>query len=206
MSNTAPTAPARSEIWLIRHGETEWSRSGQHTGRTDMPLTEYGREQARQLKPLLANQHFDSVFSSPLSRALETCREAGLGERVVLETDLLEWDYGVYDGRTTKEIRDETPDWSVWHSPIPKGESLLQIQTRAQTLIRRLLVSHAHDVGHHFRIALFSHAHFLRVFAACWIADSAAMGAHFTLDTASISVLGFDHDNRAIRQWNARHP
>ena len=185
------------EIWLIRHGETEWSLSGQHTGRTDIPLTDHGREQARALVPVVAAQHFDTVLSSPLSRAIETCNLAGLGAQMQREPDLREWDYGIYEGRTTKEIREKQPDWAVWNSPIPEGESLEQIQARALSLVGRLLKMHG-------RIALFSHAHFLRVLAGCWMSDSAALGAHLVLDTASISVLGFDHENRAIRQWNLR--
>jgi broad specificity phosphatase PhoE len=183
------------EIWLIRHGETEWSLSGQHTGRTDIALTQRGREQAQALKPTLALEHFDTVLTSPMSRAIETCRLAGLGEDARQEPDLREWDYGIYEGRTTKDIRAGAPGWTVWNSPIPEGESLEAIQARAQGLIQRLMVSPG-------RIALFSHAHFLRVFAGCWIGDSAALGAHLVLDTASISILGFDRECRAIRQWN----
>jgi len=185
------------EIWLIRHGETEWSVSGQHTGRTDIPLTPRGHEQAHMLAAHLAGHRFDRVLTSPMSRAIDTCREAGLGDQAEQEPDLSEWNYGVYEGRTTKAISESVPGWSVWNSPIPEGESLEQIQARARALIGRLLVPGG-------RIALFSHAHFLRVFAGCWIGDSAALGAHLFLDTASISILGFDHESRAIRQWNTR--
>jgi broad specificity phosphatase PhoE len=191
--------PTQPEIWLIRHGETEWSLSGQHTGRTDIALTEQGRRQARALAPALALHHFDTVLTSPMSRAIETCRLAGLGDRATQEPDLREWDYGVYEGRTTKEIRVQAPGWTVWNSPIPEGESLETIQARAQGLIRRLPTGPR-------RIALFSHAHFLRVLAGCWIGDSAALGAHLMLDTASISILGFDRECRAIRRWNVSHP
>jgi broad specificity phosphatase PhoE len=187
------------EIWLVRHGETEWSLSGQHTGRTDIPLTERGRAQASRLVPVLAAQRFDKVLSSPLSRAVETCRLAGLGDQAQQEPDLREWDYGIYEGRTTKEIVSSVPGWSVWSSPIPEGESIEQVEARAKSLIERLL-------GFDGRVALFSHAHFLRVFAGCWIAESAVLGAHFYLDTASVSILGFDHENRAIRQWNLCGP
>ncbi|MEQ5842485.1 histidine phosphatase family protein [Paraburkholderia acidicola] len=197
--NAAVAAHDPPEIWLIRHGETEWSLSGQHTGRTDIPLTDHGREQARALVPVVAAQPFDTVLSSPLSRAVETCNLAGLGAQMQREPALLEWDYGIYEGRTTKEIREKQPDWAVWNSPIPEGESLEQIQARALSLVGRLLTMHG-------RIALFSHAHFLRVLAGCWMGDSAVLGAHLVLDTASVSVLGFDHENRAIRQWNLRPP
>lgn len=184
------------EIWLIRHGETAWSRSGQHTGRTDIPLTDHGCDQARALAPVLATQRFDAVLSSPVSRALDTCRLAGLGDAAVAEPALLEWDYGQYEGLTTQQIRAQTPGWDVWHGPVPGGESLEQIEARARSLVDRLLRMMP------ARIALFSHAHFLRTLAGCWIGDSAALGAHFTLDTASISILGFERDCRAIRQWN----
>ncbi len=114
---------SKLEIWLIRHGETEWSRSGQHTGRTDIPLTDHGREQARALRPVLAAQPFDLVLCSPMSRARDTCAEAGLGAQAEEEPRLSEWNYGIYEGRTTKDIRAEDPDWAVWTSPIPEGET-----------------------------------------------------------------------------------
>lgn len=198
MNQAAAGAPANTpEIWLIRHGETEWSLSGQHTGRTDIPLTDHGREQARSLRATLAAQPFDLVLSSPLVRAKETCAEAGLGAQLEVEPRLREWDYGIYEGRTTHDIRAEEPDWSVWTSTIKDGESLDAIQTRAESLIERLL-------GTTGRIALFSHAHFLRVLGGCWMNDSAALGAHLLLDTASVSVLGFDREARAIKKWNGR--
>jgi len=184
------------EIWLIRHGETQWSRSGQHTGRTDIPLTDRGREQARALVPLLTAQRFDAVLSSPMTRALETCRLAGLGDVVQQEPALREWDYGEYEGLTTPEIRTRAPGWTVWSGPVPRGESLEQIDARAKSLIDRLAGMMP------ARIALFSHAHFLRALTGCWVSDSAALGAHFALDTASISVLGFDREQRAVLRWN----
>lgn len=186
------------EIWLIRHGETEWSLSGQHTGRTDIPLTENGRRQAAALKPVLAQQPFDLVLCSPLTRAQDTCRLAGLGGQMELEPRLLEWNYGIYEGRKTQDIREETPDWSVWNSPIPEGEDVAAIQQRAESLINRLLTVDG-------RIALFAHAHILRVLAGCWIADDARLGAHLVLGTASVSKLGFEREDRAITQWNALH-
>ena len=194
-ANAAEVTIAR-EIWLIRHGETPWSRSGQHTGRTDLALTDRGRDQARALAPLLAARSFDSVLSSPLMRASETCRLAGLGDAAELEPALLEWDYGAYEGLTTPQIRERAPDWTIWRGPVPRGESLEQIEARAKALIERLL----HRLPG--RVALFSHAHFLRVLAGCWIGESARLGAHFYLDTASVSILGFDREQRAIRQWN----
>lgn len=197
---TAAEVTIAREVWLIRHGETAWSLSGQHTGRTDIALTERGREQARALVPLLAAQQFDAVLSSPLSRALETCQLAGLGDAVQREPALLEWDYGQYEGLTTPQIRREVPGWTIWRGAVPGGESLEQIEARAKALLDRLLAKMP------ARIALFSHAHFLRTLAGCWIGDSAALGAHFTLGTASISILGFEHEQRVIRQWNLVQP
>ncbi|SDD02214.1 histidine phosphatase family protein [Paraburkholderia lycopersici] len=184
------------EVWLIRHGETEWSRSGQHTGRTDIALTEHGREQARSLAPSLAAQRFDAVLCSPMSRAIETCQLAGLGDQMTISADLHEWDYGIYEGRTTADIRRAEPGWSVWHSRIAHGEDLDRIQARAAAVVENLLVMRG-------RVALFSHAHFLRAVGGCWVSGSAALGEHLYLDTASVSVLGFDHESRAIRRWNA---
>jgi len=186
-----------SEIWLIRHGETEWSLSGRHTGRTDIPLTDHGRRQAAALQPVLARQPFDQVLCSPLSRARDTCALAGLEAQATLEPRLLEWNYGLYEGRTTADIRQQTPDWSVWNSPVPQGEDLAAIQQRARDLIADLLKLPG-------RTALFAHAHILRVLAGCWIGDDARLGAHLVLDTASVSRLGFERENRAILQWNAK--
>lgn len=183
-------------IWLIRHGETEWSKSGQHTGTTDVPLTDEGRRQARALAPVLASQSFDLVLTSPMGRAIETCRLAGLGDRATVESELHEWNYGIYEGRTTPEIREEAPDWSVWSSPIPEGENLADVGRRAQALIDKLLATNA------MNIALFSHAHFSRVFGAQWATGSPALGAHLAMDTAAMSVLGFERDVRAIVKWN----
>ncbi|WP_236585409.1 histidine phosphatase family protein [Dyella sp. EPa41] len=189
-----------ANIWLIRHGETEWSRSGRHTGTTDIALTEHGRRQASALAPLLSTQTFDLVLTSPMQRAVDTCRLAGLGEQAQVEPELHEWNYGVYEGRKTADIREETPDWSVWTSPIPEGESAAQVGARAQRLIDRLL---GREVGH---VALFSHAHFLRVLAAVWTTGEASMGAHLALDTAAVSVLGFEREVRVIAKWNLQQP
>jgi broad specificity phosphatase PhoE len=175
-------------IWLIRHGETEWSKSGQHTGTTDIPLTDDGRKQATALAPVLASQTFDLVLTSPMNRAIETCRLAGLSGRAQVEPELHEWNYGIYEGRTTPDIREEVPDWSVWTSPIPEGESLADVGRRAQALIDTLLATNATN------IALFSHAHFSRVFGAQWATGSPSLGAHLAMDTAAMSVLGFERE------------
>lgn len=183
-------------IWLIRHGETEWSKSGQHTGTTDIALTEAGRTQARALAPVLAAQRFDLVLTSPMARAIETCKLAGLGDGAQVEPELHEWNYGIYEGRTTADIRREVPDWSVWTSPIPQGESLADVGARAQALIDKLIATQAQN------IALFSHAHFSRVLGAQWATGVASVGAHLVMDTAAMSVLGFERDARAIVRWN----
>ncbi|WP_244158460.1 histidine phosphatase family protein [Caballeronia fortuita] len=183
-------------IWLIRHGETEWSKSGQHTGTTDIPLTDDGRKQAAALAPVLASQTFDLVLTSPMGRAIETCRLAGLGDRAQVEPELHEWNYGIYEGRKTADIRAEVPDWSVWTSPIPEGENLADVGRRAQALIDKLLDTKA------MNIALFSHAHFSRVFGAQWATGAPGLGAHLVMDTAAMSVLGFEREVRAIVKWN----
>lgn len=194
MSDT--TSKPGPTIWLIRHGETEWSKSGQHTGTTDIALTEQGRRQAAALAPLLATQTFDVVLTSPMQRAIDTCRLAGLGDKAEIEPDLHEWNYGVYEGRKTADIRKEVPGWSVWTSPMPEGEDVMQVGARAQALINRLLSRH---VGN---IALFSHAHFLRTLAAVWATGAPMLGEHLALDTAAVSVLGFEREVRVISRWN----
>jgi probable phosphoglycerate mutase len=182
------------ELLLIRHGETEWSRTGRHTGRTDVPLTEEGRRRAAVLGRSLGGREL-TAWTSPLERARETCRLAGFSEAEV-ETDLREWDYGIYEGRTTMEIRQETPDWSVWLSPIEKGESLDQVAERARRVIRRVTEATDGDA------ALFAHGHILRILAACWIGFPPLTGRYLALDTASVSALGYERQTRVIRQWN----
>ena len=150
----------------------------------------------RRLAPVLASQTFDLVLTSPMNRAIETCRLAGLSGRAQVEPELHEWNYGIYEGRTTPDIREEVPDWSVWTSPIPEGESLADVGGRAQALIDTLLATNATN------IALFSHAHFSRVFGAQWATGSPSLGAHLAMDTAAMSVLGFERDVRAIIKWN----
>ena len=181
-------------VLLIRHGETEWSRSGQHTGRTDIPLTEEGRRQAEMLGSALHGRKL-TVYTSPLQRARETARLAGFDNPVV-DDDLREWDYGVYEGRTTLEIRQEKPDWSIWLSPIERGESLDQVAERARRVIRRVTAATDGDV------ALFAHGHILRVLAACWIGLPPITGRYLALDTATISALDYERQTRVIRRWN----
>jgi probable phosphoglycerate mutase len=185
----------RPQIWLVRHGETEWTLSGQHTGRTDIPLTPAGRRQAQALGRHLAARSFALVLTSPLGRAHETCRFAGYGNAAQVTDDLREWDYGIYEGRTTAAIRAGEPGWSIWNSPIPEGESLEQVGARAHRVMNRAL-SGGGDV------ALFGHAHILRIFAACWIGRPPGDGRLFALSPASISVLGWERESRVIEKWN----
>jgi broad specificity phosphatase PhoE len=186
------------QIFLIRHGETEWSRSGQHTGRTDVPLTEEGKLRAKLLGRTLEGRNLE-VWTSPLSRARETCRLAGFDANRI-DDDLREWDYGIYEGRTTLDIRKETPDWSVWLSPIMAGESLEQVAERACRVIGRVTAATNGNIG------LFAHGHILRILATCWIGLPPVNGRLLALDTATISVLGYERQTRVIRRWNVAPP
>ncbi|KXV40931.1 phosphoglycerate mutase [Gluconobacter japonicus] len=182
-------------LWLIRHGETDWTISGQHTGRTDIPLTENGREQARALKSRLADQTFDQVFCSPLQRAYETCELAGFGSQVQIEPDLMEWDYGVYEGRTSADILKDEPGWSLWTSDVQNGETAEQVRIRVGRLLDRLLAQQG-------TIALFAHGHILRSLISMWVSNDVRLGENILLDTASISVLGFQRNARVLRKLN----
>ena len=182
-------------IWLVRHGETEWTKSGQHTGRTDVPLTAAGEQQAKALGRHLAGRRFALVLTSPLGRARETCRLAGFASEAQVSDDLLEWDYGIYEGRTTAAIRVEEPGWSIWTTPVPQGETVDQVGARARRVIARAAAV-AGDV------ALFAHAHVLRILGACWIELPPIHGRNLTLGTASLSVLGYERETRVIQVWN----
>ncbi|MGH9280853.1 MAG: histidine phosphatase family protein [Acidimicrobiales bacterium] len=184
-----------SRAFLIRHGETEWTISGQHTGRTDVPLTEHGREQARHVARELEGQKFATVLSSPLSRALETCRLAGLGEHVETTDELLEWDYGDYEGVTTAEIRKTRPRWSLWLDGAPGGETAAAVGQRVDRVIEevRRLDGDA---------ALCAHGHVLRVLTARWLGLPPTEGRLFALEPASLSVLGYEREQPVIQRWN----
>jgi probable phosphoglycerate mutase len=186
---------ARHEIVLVRHGETEWSRTGRHTGRTNVPLDEMGRSQAETLGARLAGRAFALVLTSALSRALETCRLAGLGEQALVRDELMEWDYGAYEGRTTAEIRQERPGWSLWRDGVVDGETAAEVGARADRVLAELDGADADAV-------VFSHGHFLRVLAARYLGFPPADGRLLALDPATISVLGHEHEWRAIRHWN----
>jgi broad specificity phosphatase PhoE len=187
-----------TELWLVRHGETEWSLSGAHTSRTDIPLTDAGRKRAEKLKDYLKGTAFAAVFESPMQRARETCAIAGFGDQAVVENGLMEWDYGVYEGKTTKEIQAEIPGWSVWKDEIVGGETVEHVGERADGVIARALAA-APDGG---RVALFAHAHILRILAARWIGLDATGGALLALGTGSVSVLGWERETRVIQSWN----
>jgi broad specificity phosphatase PhoE len=194
-------AEALPVIYLARHGETAWSLSGQHTGRTDLPLTERGEANARALGARLRGLKFAKVFTSPLQRAVRTCELAGFGDKAEADPDLVEWNYGQYEGRRTVEILAERPDWFLFRDGCPGGETPDQVGARATRVVERIRAVNGD-------VLLFSSAHFLRVLAACWLDLEAAGGRYLLLGTASLSVLGYEHNlgEPAIRLWNdTRH-
>jgi len=189
-----PDAPA-ARLWLVRHGETNWARLGRHTGRTDVPLTATGRMQAEQLAPRLAGRPFAAVRSSPLARALDTARLAGFGDVVEQDPDLQEWDYGADEGRTTAEIRDERPGWTIWRNGVARGESIEAVAARADRVIARARSVDGDTL-------CFAHGHVGRILAARWIGLPPSAGARLALGTASISILGWERDAPVISRWN----
>jgi probable phosphoglycerate mutase len=184
------------ECVLVRHAETEWSRDGRHTGRTDLPLTAEGRARAGALASALVNWQFALVLCSPAQRARETCELCGLGAQAQLRDDLWEWDYGDYEGLTTAQIHELRPGWSLWRDGCPGGESPGQVGARADRVIAEVRACAG-------AVALFSHGHMLRVLGARWIALAPAYGAHLALSTAALSVLSFEHEAPVLRRWNA---
>ena len=185
------------EVWLVRHGETEWSLSKRHTGRTDIPLTEHGEEEAAALEPALRDHDFGRVFCSPLQRARETCAGAGLIDRAEFRDELLEWDYGDYEGMTTEQIHSgPQPGWLLWTDGCPAGESPEQIGARVDPLVEELRGLEADSI-------VFAHGHVLRVLAARWIEQPTLAGQRFTLATGTISRLGLEHIYPVIRAWNS---
>jgi probable phosphoglycerate mutase len=186
-------------LWLVRHGETEWSRAGRHTGRTDIPLTARGVEQSAALRARLGGRRFALVLSSPLQRAWETCRLAGFGDAARRTDDLLEWDYGAYEGRTTPEIRKDVPGWSIWTGGVPAGETVDEVGVRARRLIDEAAAARGD-------VALFGHGHVLRVLAACWLGLSPREGRLLALEAAAVGVLGYEHATRVVRGWNLWSP
>jgi probable phosphoglycerate mutase len=186
----------QAKIWLIRHGETEWSRTGQHTGRTDIPLTPEGRTIAKRLASALVGQSFAHVFSSPLRRARETCELAGLGEKAQLRDALMEWDYGEYEGKTTPDIKKTNPTWSLWQDGAPGGESPEAIGRRVDGVVAELR-------GLEGNVAVFAHGHLLRVLASRWLDLPVEAGRLLALGTASISKLGYERSERVLHLWNS---
>lgn len=184
------------EIYVIRHGETEWSLSGQHTGTTDLPLTENGQILARRLKPLIANHSFDLILTSPLQRARETCLLSGLGEKAEVDSNLVEWNYGEYEGLTSQEIHEKRPGWMIFTDGCPGGETPEQVGTRADRVIGRVRMVTGD-------VALFAHGHILRVLVARWIGLSAPAGRHFLLHTGTLNVLSYYRGIPAVKIWNA---
>jgi broad specificity phosphatase PhoE len=184
------------EAWLVRHAETAWSTSGKHTGRTDVPLTEEGRRLARDvLRPRLAGHEFALVLTSPLGRARDTAALAGFADRAEPDDDLMEWDYGEYEGITTAEIRKQRPDWYLWRDGCPGGETPEQVGARCDRVIERVLRAGGD-------VALFAHGHVLRALGARWVQDPPSFGGRLFLETAALSILGFERDVRVLRSWN----
>ena len=184
------------QVYLVRHGETEWSLSGQHTGITDIPLTENGRKVAKLLEPVLAKETFALVLTSPLERARKTCELAGLGERAEIDRDLMEWNYGEYEGLTPKQIHAKGARVDAFQRRLPGGESPEQVGVRVDRVIARVRTVEGH-------VALFAHGHIFRVFAARWLGLPATAGCHFLLDTATLNILSYYRGIPAVKRWNA---
>jgi probable phosphoglycerate mutase len=187
--------PDDPEIFLVRHGETEWSSSGRHTSVTDIALTDHGREQAAELAPRLRGRQFALVLTSPRGRVAETCKLAGLGDTCEVVEDLAEWDYGEYEGLTTVQIREREPHWTIFTHGAPGGETAQQVAARADRMLARAVAAGGD-------VALFSHGHFLRVLGARWVGLAAEDGRLLGLDVATISVLGHERSQRVLRRWN----
>jgi probable phosphoglycerate mutase len=183
------------ELWLARHAETEWSKSHRHTGRTDIPLTDEGLEHAKALGQRLGGHRFAAVFSSPLERARETARLAGYGSQVQLRDELLEFDYGDYEGITTDEIRRSRPDWYLWRDGSPGGELPDEVGARVDRVIAEALAVDGDAI-------FFAHGHVLRVVGARWLEQPASFGGRLALDTGALCRLGFERETRVIRAWN----
>ena len=182
------------QLVLVRHGETEWSRSGQHTSSTDLPLVEEGRKRALALGPLLANWEFSLVLTSPLRRARETCELAGFGDRAEVCDDLHEWNYGEYEGLTTPQIREQNPTWNLWTDGCPGGEAPAEVGARADRVLERMRGAGGDAIA-------FAHGHILRVTGARWVRMEVAAGARFALKAGAICVLGFERETEVIQVW-----
>lgn len=188
-----------NELWLARHGETEWTLSRQHTGGTDLDLTPGGEAQAMQLAERLHGHDFALVFSSPLQRARRTAELAGFGERLDLLEDFREWDYGEYEGVTTKEIRATSPDWDLWRDGCPRGETVEQVAARADRVVERIAQAEG-------AVLCFGHGHMSRVLAARYLRQEGSFGRHLIMGTATLSIIGWEHGHPAIKLWNRAGP
>ncbi|WP_115019892.1 histidine phosphatase family protein [Synechococcus sp. UW140] len=186
------------QIWLLRHGATEWALNGRHTGKTDLPLLPEGEAEARKLAKVLPNVTFAAVFTSPLQRAQRTCEIAGLGSRAQVLKELTEWNYGDYEGLTTTQIQRSVPDWSIWSHGCPGGEDAAGVQGRCEQVINQAMA-----VKGEGDVALFAHGHLLRALTGSWLGLGASGGGLFRLATGSICVLGYEHHHRAVSRWNA---
>jgi len=189
-------ADTEQRVYVIRHGETAWSLSGQHTSVTDLPLTDNGRAVARRLQPILAKVSFSLILTSPLRRARETCELVGLDSGAIVEPDLMEWNYGEYEGLTAKQIREKRPGWLIFRDGSPGGETPEQVGARADRVIARVRAASGD-------VALFAHGHIFRVLVSRWIGLPVAAGQHFLLDTATLNILGYYRDSPAVKVWNA---
>jgi broad specificity phosphatase PhoE len=187
---------ASVNVFAIRHGETAWSLSGQHTGTTDLPLTDNGRRLAERMRPVLAREAFALVLTSPLQRARDTCALAGLADRAVIESNLVEWNYGEYEGLTSEQIHESAPGWLIFRDGCPGGETPEQVGARVDRVIDRARTVEGN-------VALFSHGHLLRVLAARWLGLPVVAGQHFLLDTGTLCVLGHYRGIPALKMWNA---
>lgn len=187
--------PDGPRLWLVRHGATEWSESGRHTGRTDVPLTEPGQDAARRAGKALQGKQFSLVLTSPLSRAFETCRLAGYGDAAVTEDRLLEWDYGSVEGHSTAEMREQVPGWTVWRDGCPGGETVEDVGVRVDGVIERVRAVPGNSL-------VFAHGHVLRILGARWVGRPAGFGERLLMSTAAISVLGWERETPAIERWN----
>ena len=185
------------KVYLIRHGETEWSLNGRHTGTTDIPLTENGRKIAKRLASLLAREAFALVLTSPLNRARTTCELAGLAAGAEIDRDLMEWNYGAYEGLTPEEIHAQAPGWMIFTDGCPGGERPEQVGARVDRVIARVRAEEGH-------VALFAHGHIFRVFAARWLGLPATAGCHFLLETATLNILSYYRGIPAVKRWNAQ--
>jgi broad specificity phosphatase PhoE len=192
---TLTRPPVRPRLWLVRHGETEWSAGGRHTGRTDVPLTKLGEGQARQLRERLRGHAFGLVLTSPRRRAMETCRLAGFAGRAIVDGDLAEWDYGADEGRTTEQIQVDRPGWSIWRDGPLDGETIAQVSERAERVVERARAVDGDTLA-------FGHGHLLRILAARWVGLAPSNGRRLLLEPATISILGWEHEDAVIERWN----